>query len=192
MKVIFGLGNPGQQYKKNRHNIGYIVADELAGIGGGVNFKRSFRLSAMVAGLTIAGCKIWLVKPRTFMNNSGQCVKKFLANYKISVDDVLVIYDDVDLRLGEIRFREKGSCGGHKGMESIASTLKREDISRLRVGIDRPTDGELSDYVLSDFPAPQAAALKSSIKRAIAACVDWISRGPDFVMKAYNRRSSTQ
>lgn len=191
MKVIFGLGNPGQQYKKNRHNIGYIVADELADIGG-VNFKRSFRASAMVARLTIAGCKTFLVKPRTFMNNSGQCVKKFLANYKIPVGDILVIYDDVDLGLGEIRFREKGSCGGHRGMESIASTLKREDISRLRFGIDRPTDGELSDYVLSDFPVSQAAALKGSVKRAMAACVDWISRGPDFVMKTYNRRSSTQ
>lgn len=191
MKVIFGLGNPGQQYKKNRHNIGYIVADELADIGG-VNFKRSFRFSAMVARLTIAGCKTLLVKPRTFMNNSGQCVKKFLANYKIPVGDILVIYDDVDLRLGEIRFREKGSCGGHRGMESIESTLKREDISRLRFGIDRPTDGELSDYVLSDFPVSQAAALKGSVKRAMDACVDWISRGPDFVMKTYNRRSSTQ
>ena len=122
MKIIFGLGNPGQQYKNNRHNIGYMIVDELVRLGN-TKLKNSFRLSAHVAKSNISGQDVMFVKPRTFMNRSGECVRKCLAYYKIDICDILIAYDDVDLKLGDVRFRGKGTSGGHRGMESIISAF---------------------------------------------------------------------
>ena len=175
MKAVFGLGNPGRQYHNHRHNVGYMVLDELARAWG-YGFKRSFRLSAFVVQKSIGPDEAVLIKPRTYMNNSGRCVVKCLGYYKSSLYDALIIYDDVDLPLGEVRFRKKGSSGGHRGMQSIMECLGTEEIDRLRVGVGKDPDRDTADYVLSDFHAREETELKEAISRAIAACIDWIKQ----------------
>lgn len=187
MKAIFGLGNPGQQYRKNRHNIGYMVVDEVARIWG-LSFRRSFKLTAFIAKKKINKEENFLIKPRTYMNNSGHCLKKVLANYKVLLQDILIVYDDVDLALGKIRFRLKGSCAGHRGMSSIINALGTEEVNRLRIGVGKPESGELSDYVLSDFSSSEQELLKDILARSALACMDWISRGPEYVMQKYNKK----
>ncbi len=187
MKIILGLGNPGQKYKNNRHNIGYMVVEEIAK-SQDIAFKRSFKLPAYTAKKIKEKEEIILVKPRTFMNNSGLCAKKIILQYKAHIRDLLIVYDEVDLPLGQIRFREKGSCAGHRGMSSVINALDSEQISRIRVGIGGERSGELSDYVLSDFASREKQVLEETVKMAALACMDWISQGADFVMKTYNRR----
>jgi len=182
MKAIFGLGNPGRQYKKNRHNVGYMIVDELAGAEG-VVFKRSFKLAASLARKNIGKEKVFFVKPRTFMNNSGRCVKKVLEKYKLHIQDCLIVYDDVDLPLGVIRFRQKGSCAGHRGMTSIVSVLGTNEINRLRVGISNPKTGDLSNYVLSNFSSSEQEILHESISGAESVCLDWIEQGTDLTVR---------
>ena len=187
MKIIFGLGNPGQQYRNNRHNVGYKVLEGLAS-NQSLEFKRSFRTSSYIAKKKDSGDWVFLVKPRTFMNNSGLCVKKVLNKYKANLLDVLIIYDDTDLSLGKIRFRAGGSCAGHRGIASIVSALGSEEVNRLRVGIGSSQGRELSDYVLSDFSKTEREILDSAIKEAASASLDWVNKGIDFSMQKYNRR----
>ncbi|MFH1519059.1 MAG: aminoacyl-tRNA hydrolase [Candidatus Omnitrophota bacterium] len=187
MKIIFGLGNPGQKYKNNRHNIGYQVIENLASVQS-LEFKRSFRLSAYIAKKKYPPGWFFLIKPRTFMNNSGLCVKKVLEKYKVSRSDILIVYDDVDLPLGVIRFRVRGSTAGHRGMASIKSALGSEEINRLRVGIGGVEIEELSDYVLSDFFSSEAETLAEVIQVAVSATREWIDKGIDFTMRKYNQR----
>ncbi len=187
MKIIFGLGNPGRQYKNNRHNVGYQVLESLVS-DQGLKFKKSFRISAYIAKKKDAEEWIFLVKPRTFMNNSGLCVKKVLNKYKVNLSDVLIIYDDIDLPLGKIRFRTGGSCAGHRGMVSIVSALENEKVNRLRVGIGSSQGRELSDYVLSDFSKEEREILDSTIREAVSASLDWVNEGIDFSMQKYNRQ----
>lgn len=187
MKIIFGLGNPGQKYRNNRHNVGFMVVDSLAA-SQGVIFKKSFTAKANIAKGGESQNWIFLVKPRTFMNNSGLCVKKVLNKYKISRDNILIIYDDVDLPLGAIRFRPYGSCAGHRGMASIKNELGSEEISRLRIGIGGSNNIKLSEYVLSDFLCSEKEVLTKVIQEAVSAIGDWRNKGIDFVMKKYNKR----
>ena len=187
MKIIFGLGNPGQQYKNNRHNVGYKVLESLAN-DQSLEFKRSFRTSSYIAKKKGSDGWIFFVKPRTFMNNSGLCVNKVLNKYKVNFLDVLIIYDDTDLPLGKIRFRVGGSCGGHRGMTSIVSALGSQEVNRLRVGIGSSQGQELSDYVLSDFSKEERKILDSTISDAASASLDWVNQGIDFSMQKYNRR----
>ncbi len=187
MKIIFGLGNPGQQYRNNRHNVGYKVLESLVS-DQNLEFKRSFRTSSYIAKKKDPEGWFFFVKPRTFMNNSGLCVKKVLNKYKVSLSDVLIIYDDADLPLGKIRFRVGGSCAGHRGMVSIVSALGSEDLSRLRIGIGSSQNQELSDYVLSDFSKAEREILDTAIQEAASASLDWVNRGINFSMQKYNRR----
>lgn len=148
MKLIVGLGNPGKNYKDTRHNIGFTLIDSFAN-----NFnikidKKGFK-GLYFKGI-INGKEVILLKPQTFMNLSGECVKKIVDYYKIELEDVLVIYDDLDLPFASIRLREKGSSGGHKGIKSIISHLESENIKRLRFGIET-NKSNIIDYVLSDF-----------------------------------------
>ncbi|MCK4912448.1 MAG: aminoacyl-tRNA hydrolase [Candidatus Omnitrophica bacterium] len=187
MKIIFGLGNPGQQYKNNRHNVGYKVLDNLAS-SKNLEFKRSFRTSSYITKNKDFENWTFFIKPRTFMNNSGLCVKKVLNKYKVKFSDILIIYDDSDLPLGKIRFRAGGSCAGHRGMTSIVSVLGSEDINRLRIGIGNSQNQELSDYVLSDFSKTERETLGSTIQDAASASLEWVNEGIDFSMQKYNRR----
>ena len=187
VKIIFGLGNPGRQYNNNRHNVGYKVLESLAS-SQNLEFKRSFRTSSYIAKKKDPGGWVFLVKPRTFMNNSGSCAKKILNKYKVNLAEILVVYDDTDLPLGKIRFRARGSCAGHRGMTSIVSALASEEVNRLKVGIGSPQNQQLSDYVLSDFSKMEAKVLNSVVSEAVAASWDWANKGIDFSMQKYNRR----
>jgi PTH1 family peptidyl-tRNA hydrolase len=186
VRIIFGLGNPGRKYRDTRHNIGYRVIEKLASERGAV-FKRSYKLGASLAKLRIKAEDVVLVKPYTFMNRSGVCVKKTLDFYKLSPDYCLVIYDDIDLALGVLRFRKQGSAGTHKGMASVVACLGTTQINRLRLGIDgiyRVED--LAEYVLSDFQKEEEKVLNKVLSQAVSACIDWINFGGDYVMKNYN------
>ena len=173
MKIIFGLGNYGQKYKNNRHNIGWMVVDSLVNAQE-LNFKRSFKFTAFVTKAKIDDQDVLLVKPRTFMNNSGLCAKKLFKYYKLPPEEILVVYDDVDLRPGKIRFKKEGSSGGHRGMASVIEALGTENINRLRVGIGRDSRLDTSDYVLADFSRQEKEVLPEIITEAVSVCRDWV------------------
>lgn len=186
MRIIFGLGNPGIKYRGTRHNIGYRVIEELAR-SESCNFKLSLKFNADVAIFKIEKEKIILVKPGSYMNNSGVCLVNLLNFYKTDIQHCLVVYDDADLALGVLRFREKGSAGGHKGMESIIEYAETDKINRLRVGIGRSQQKiDLADYVLSEFFPEEKEVLNESILRAVSACIDWLRFGNGYVMEKYN------
>jgi PTH1 family peptidyl-tRNA hydrolase len=173
-KIIVGLGNPGLKYKNNRHNAGYMVLEQLAKSFSAI-FKRNLSLCAYLTKIEVDEGEVILIKPRTFMNNSGLCLKRALGRYGVLKENLLVVYDDVDLPFGLLRFKKKGSSAGHKGMESIIKTLGYEEISRLRLGIGRPS-GDVTDYVLSDFGTGEQAELKVILENAQDACINWIKR----------------
>ena len=190
MKIIFGLGNPGKQYKNTRHNIGKMVIEELSRTKK-LKFKRSITLRAFLAKGIIDKEEVIFAKPQTFMNNSGRSVISFLRRYRITEQNVLVVYDDIDLQFGQMRFRKSGSSAGHRGMDSIIAQIGNTQINRLRLGVGRPKRGEIADYVLSDFRAKEQNTLDDVIKQACLTCGDWISYGSDFVMKSCNRRGGS-
>ncbi len=189
MKAVLGLGNPSPQYRFNRHNIGYRIVDALAK-SQGVKFRSSLLLKAALVQTRIGRTEVMLIKPGTFMNNSGQCIRRVLGRYKIGSTDLLVVYDDADLKFGRLRLRPQGTSAGHRGMDSVLAAFGTEEISRLRVGIgesDRRV--ELSDYVLSDFSPEEEAVLKEVIDTAVSACREWVNRGIALAMEKYNSKS---
>jgi PTH1 family peptidyl-tRNA hydrolase len=184
-KLIVGLGNPGLKYKHNRHNIGFRVVERLAGQFHAV-FKRSFLLGASLAKIKVQESAVILLKPLTFMNNCGGCVRKALSRYRVSSGSLLVIYDDADLALGALRFRKKGSSAGHNGMASVIKALGSQEINRLRIGIGR-SDKDLTEHVLGDFTLAEQEALDETLNLCASACKDWIKYGSDYVMNRYNQ-----
>lgn len=187
MKAIVGLGNPGKKYAATRHNVGFAVLDELARREM-LRFKKSFVLKAVVAQKTILDECVLLVKPATFMNNSGECVKKVFRRYKLASSDVFFVYDDVDLGLGKMRFKSDGSTAGHKGMASAIAALGTNAIDRLRIGIGRPQSeaADIADYVLSRFLPQELTAINHAIARAAQCCYDWLREDDDYLMRTYN------
>lgn len=146
MKLVVGLGNPGKKYSKTKHNIGFISIDKYSDIN-----KLKLKKERKFSGKSLKIGDLVLLKPHTFMNNSGISIKAVMDYYDIDVKDLLVIYDDLDLPLGKIRIREKGSAGGHNGIKSIISHLKTEEFRRVRVGIDKNPLIETKNYVLGSF-----------------------------------------
>ena len=189
MKIILGLGNPGKRYQNNRHNIGFMAIDKLADEFS-VKLRRSIRANASLAKKIIKGEDVILVKPLTFMNNSGAAIKKVVDIYKVDKNDILVIYDDVDLNLGELRFRRSGSAGGHRGMASVIERLGADNINRLRIGIARPSSEEVADYVLSDFAFNEEPTVITTIEESAKASIDWVASGIEAAMSAYNIRKN--
>ncbi|MDD4955120.1 MAG: aminoacyl-tRNA hydrolase [Candidatus Omnitrophica bacterium] len=186
MKIIVGLGNPGVKYRKNRHNVGFMVVDEIAKREGAA-FSKGFLANGYTAKIKTAKESAILLKPSTFMNNSGICVKKFLAKYALKPCGLLVVYDDADLPLGVLRLKKSGSSGGHQGMASIAERLGTSDVARLRIGIDKPERQDLAEYVLSDFSKHEEEEIRQAIEKAADACMDWINSRIDSVMTNYNK-----
>jgi PTH1 family peptidyl-tRNA hydrolase len=179
--TIFGLGNPGRRYAATRHNVGFMVADALAGTLG-----CRFRVfpDREVARRQFAGDELLLVKPLLYMNESGVVIRKQLER---KPDDMLVVCDDMALPFGRLRLRPAGSDGGHKGLGSIISHLGRSDFPRLRVGIDAParsSDGV--DYVLEPFPKEQEALLTEVLERAADACIAVVTQGLERAMSRFN------
>jgi PTH1 family peptidyl-tRNA hydrolase len=185
MKLIAGLGNPGKTYRKTRHNIGFVVIDELAGAlarelsFGDVEWKSE--RDALFARAKYAGQSLLLVKPQTFINNSGNAVSAIARFYKIKAQDIWVVYDDIDLPLGELRIRERGSSGGHNGVESIIDALGTNEFPRFRLGTGPvPARIDPADFVLQNF-APEelgvAAKLRATTVSAIIAALEKVVSG---------------
>ena len=184
--LVVGLGNPGREYARNRHNVGWMVVDELARRHGG-SFKSKF--SGSLAEIRIDGHTLALLKPETYMNDSGKSVGAAQRFYKVEPDAVLVIHDEGDFDLGRLALKIGGGLAGHNGLRSIAQHLKTSDFMRLRVGVGRPERGDprpLADFVLSDFqPADDAEAL---VARAADAVETLDAEGVERAQAAVNRR----
>ncbi len=183
-KLVVGLGNPGARYANSRHNIGFMIADRFARAHE-VDFARK-RFNAQIAEGDLSGQRILLVKPQTFMNLSGDAVGKLFAFYKIAPHDLLVIYDDLDLPLGKMRLRSRGSAGGHHGMESIIARIGTSDFPRLRVGIGRPDPDADIDHVLGSFDVAERAMMDETFARAVDAIDTWLADGITVAMNRFN------
>lgn len=185
MKLIVGLGNPGQEYSSTKHNVGFMVVDELARRWGITNWKS--RHEALL-GEYRGKEQVLLVKPQTYMNLSGTAVGELARWYKIDTKDILVIFDDMDLPTGKLRLRVKGSSGGHRGIESLLVHLGKEEFPRIRIGIGRPPTGwKVVDYVLSRFTEEEKPLLEESLKKAGDAVEYMLEHTFDKAMNKYNR-----
>lgn len=183
--LIAGLGNPGRKFEHNRHNVGFMLLNRLS-----VKLGESFgkvESKALVAKAIYQGDRVILVKPQTFMNNSGVAVSSLVRFYKVPLENFLVAYDDVDLPLGILRLRPSGGSAGQKGMESIIERLGTEEFPRLRIGTGRPPGRrEAADYVLQDFPPQQAELLEETLDQAVDAVLAFIKSGLERSMNLYN------
>lgn len=183
--LIAGLGNPGREYQKNRHNVGFMFLNGFAERLG-LSFGR-VEMKALVAKGKLDGTSLILAKPQTFMNLSGQAVGSLMRYYKIPLENLLVVYDDVDLPFGTLRLRPGGGSGGHNGMRSIIQTLGSQGYPRLRIGVNRPPGRmEAADYVLQDFSAAEADMLGEILTRANEAVTLLIQEGLDAAMNFAN------
>lgn len=187
MKFIIGLGNPGEEYKGTKHNIGFAVIERLAK-DNKIKMKEKLHFSLAGRG-KIEGEDVVLALPQTFMNLSGNAVGEIMARYKSGIEDILVVCDDVNLELGKIRLKKQGSSGGHKGLESIAHVLKRDDFARLKVGIATEVHkGDITGYVLSPFKRRLLRNVTHVIRLADEAISSILADGIDIAMNKYNRR----
>lgn len=184
IKLIAGLGNPGVRYAHSRHNIGFMIADRFAKAHEMKFLRRRF--NAEVAEGEVAGTRVIVIKPRTFMNSSGEAVAKFFSFYKVAPQDLLVIYDDLDLPLGRLRLRPRGSAGGHHGMESIIARIGTTDFPRLRVGIGRPNPDADIDHVLGEFDEDEFRVMNETLERSVQAIDVWLAGGIAKAMNEFN------
>ncbi|NLK08571.1 MAG: aminoacyl-tRNA hydrolase [Firmicutes bacterium] len=185
MKVIIGLGNPGPTYAHNRHNVGYMLLGRLAESLKIDNWF--YRYHARISEISVDGTDIVFVQPQTYMNNSGRSARAVLAAYHLDPDDMLVVYDDLDLAVGQLRLRRKGSAGGHKGVLSVINALGVEEFHRLRLGIGRPPLGvEVVDHVLQDFTPKELKIIDEVLDTAVSAAEIWIREGIESAMAKFN------
>ncbi|MFC6207940.1 MULTISPECIES: aminoacyl-tRNA hydrolase [Levilactobacillus] len=185
MKMIVGLGNIGPQYDGTRHNTGFMVVDAFAKEHGIDLTTR--KMDAKYGTGIVNGEKVLVVKPTTFMNESGRAVHPLMQYFKIDLDDIMVVHDDMDLPVGRIRLRNHGSAGGHNGIKSIIAHVSDQKFKRLRVGIEHPQQHSVVDYVLGKFTKDQAPLFNQATDQAVAALDDWLS-GTEFtqLMNQYN------
>ena len=185
MFLVVGLGNPGPEYEETRHNLGFKVVDDLAARLDINSFKEKHH--SFIGEGKIGDHKVVLAQPQTFMNNSGPAVKGILLWHKLDLTDLIMVYDDVDLEVGQIRIREKGSAGGHHGMESVIASLGATEFARVRIGIGRENlTGDVSDYVLQKIPPAQREALDTAIESAADAVEEIIKNGLAKAMNKFN------
>lgn len=185
MKIIAGLGNPGAEYAHTKHNVGFMLVDVLAEKLGAASWKEDF-FSALTE-VRIGGEKVFLVKPLTYMNNSGEALGPMLSYYKLDVDDLVVVHDDMDIPAGMVRVRRKGSSGGHNGIKSIIAHVGSEDFARVRIGIGRPPAGwTVIHHVLAPFSTEDAPKIRAAIDYLLPAVESIVTDGVDFAMNRYN------
>ncbi len=190
IRLVVGLGNPGKEYENTRHNVGFMVVDEVL---------RRFKVKdlkeealSLVAKLRMGGREVVFAKPQTYMNNSGLAVENLLDEFSLAPEEMLVVYDDLDLPLGMTRLRLEGSSGGHKGVESIISTIRTQRFPRLRVGIGRPKrKEEVVSYVLSPFSKEEWEVMRVAIRKASECVVRSVELSPEDAMEFCNRRDVT-
>ncbi|WP_059105307.1 aminoacyl-tRNA hydrolase [Shouchella shacheensis] len=186
MKVIVGLGNPGVKYAGTRHNIGFDIVDACADALDIPIDKQKFK--GIYGEKLINGEKVILLKPLTYMNLSGESVAAFMNYYHIGVEDLVVIYDDLDLPTGKIRLRQKGSAGGHNGMKSLIAQLGTQTFNRIRVGVDRPANGEpVVNYVLGRYRPEERERMGTSVEHATNAVKRWLEKPFLEVMNEFNK-----
>lgn len=185
MILIIGLGNPGEEYARTRHNIGFIVLDKFNEETGIKN--KITRFNSIIIKSEYAGKNLLCVKPFTYMNNSGSAVLQVIRNFESEIESIIIIHDDLDIAFGEIRFKSGGGTGGHNGLESIAGKLGHADFDRLRFGIGRPPGKkDPADFVLSKFKRNEVKLLDSVISTCVDALKDYIENGIDYAMNKYN------
>jgi peptidyl-tRNA hydrolase, PTH1 family len=185
MKCIVGLGNPGKKYQTTRHNIGFMVIEELLNRHHWQLNKDKFKGKFALENLN--GEKIVLLEPQTYMNLSGESLRPIMDYYNIELEDVLIIYDDLDLPPGKIRLRQKGGHGGHNGIRSIIDHVGTKDFKRIRIGVGRPTSPlPVVDYVLGSFYKEEQELVRQSIEKAADACERWMEKPFEEVMNEYN------
>lgn len=188
MKIIVGLGNPGEKYDNTRHNCGFLTIDALAD-------KHSISMTedkhrALIGKGIIEGEKVILAKPLTFMNLSGESVRALVDYYKVDYScDVIIVYDDISLPVGQLRIRKKGSAGGHNGIKNIIAQLGSEEFVRIKVGVgEKPKGYDLADYVLGHFSAEEKQAMKEAFDNGAEAVECILTKGPDQAMNIYNTK----
>lgn len=206
MKLIIGLGNPGEKYQNTRHNLGFMVLDQLAkelGKVGKTNWESSLKLKSDILQINFSSEKVLLVKPKTYMNNSGMAVSLISSFYKIKPEDVVIVHDDIDLPLGTIRIRFGGASAGHHGAQSIINSLGVDKFWRVRLGIGRVGHGgegkrlqkiakhkfiNVEDYVLGNFSGHESGEVKKLIHRSAKALLELIENGPESSANKFNTR----
>jgi len=183
--LIVGLGNPGRKYEHNRHNVGFMLLNRLS-IKLGESFGK-VEAKALISKTTYKGERVILIKPQTYMNDSGMSVSSLARFYRVPLDNLMLAYDDVDLPLGILRLRPSGGSAGQRGMQSIIERLGTDEFPRLRIGTGRPPGRmDAADYVLQDFPAQETDLLNETLDRAVEAVLIFIQEGLDKAMNLYN------
>ena len=185
MKLIVGLGNPGRKYEQTRHNVGFMAAAKLAALISASPARIKFE--GELADGTVGSEKLLVLCPHTYMNASGQSVRKAIDFYKIEVDDLLVICDDFNLQRGRIRIRRSGSAGGQNGLKDIIRHLDSDAFARLRIGIGQPPpEWSVSDYVLGKIEKPEQEAIETATTKAAYAAIEWAQAGVASAMNKFN------
>lgn len=185
MYIIVGLGNPGQKYDQTRHNVGFDAIDKLANKHGIKVDKLKHR--ALLGEGRIGNDKVLLVKPQTYMNLSGESLASICGYYKVDLENLIVMYDDIDLDVGKLRIRKKGSAGSHNGMRSIVKCLGSTEFPRIRIGVSKPPQGkDLADFVLSRFSKEDRVYVEESLDRAVLTVEEIIATDMDMAMNKYN------
>jgi PTH1 family peptidyl-tRNA hydrolase len=183
--LIIGLGNHGNRYKNNRHNIGFMVVDLLAEQWGETITKKQAR--SVLTSHRISGSQVILAKPQTYMNESGRAVQALIDYYKVTPERMIVIFDDLDLPLGTLRIRPFGGTGGHRGMRSIQNKIHTQEYPRMRVGISRPPGRmDPAEYVLQDFEQDELENLQGTLNRAVGCLIHFLEHGLEEAMKSCN------
>ena len=192
-RIIIGLGNPGREYEGTRHNVGFRVADALAKKLG-AEYKTRRKFAAEVAEAKRGETTLLIAKPQTYMNLSGQAVAALRDWHKCGTQDVVLIFDDADLKLGQLRVRAKGSSGGHHGIESVLNALGTDAVARVRLGIGRQSrsEGALTNHVLSRFTQEEEPEVKEMVKRAVDAVECLLDRGVATAMNQFNQRTKEE
>lgn len=192
MKLIVGLGNPGDEYAHTRHNMGFVVLRSLARRHG-VSLKRE-RSYAAIAGETKIGRQVVIMAmPQTYMNLSGASVRYIARAKRLDPEDILIVCDDMDLDFGRLKIRDQGSSGGHNGLQSVIESLGTRAVGRLRIGIGRPLPGrDAAGYVLSAFSREEHSLIDDVVTRACDCCDTWVQQGVSGAMNLFNTKNSKE
>ena len=189
--IIAGLGNPGREYEYSRHNAGFLCLDILCNKYGLKTDRLKYR--ALTCAALIEGVPCLVMRPQTFMNNSGESIKQAADFYKIPPDHIIVIYDDVSLEPGQLRLRKKGSAGGHNGIKSVIAHLGTDVFDRIKIGVGAKPEGwDLADYVLGRVPKDEEPLIRDAIAEAAKACESIVIDGMDSAMNVYNRKKESE
>jgi PTH1 family peptidyl-tRNA hydrolase len=184
-KLIIGLGNPGKDYDRTRHNVGFDVIDRFAGLHGIQVKKRDCR--ALMGDGRVGAARVYLMKPQTYMNLSGESAALFLRQKPLAHADIMVVSDDIALPVGKLRFRPGGSAGGHNGLKSLIAHLHSQDFPRLKIGVGAPRNAEVQiDFVLSPFSKQERAEIDEAVELAVAGLECWIAHGIEPTMNKFN------